>query len=128
MASLKDLLRITQRRTDEVVKLTVTGEVDIVTGPLFEEGMKQSLRQHPTRVILDLSGVTFFSSHGVDLLDSAAASAAELGIEVELRASNCVERVVVLVGPESLLEICSRSPLGKQLCVPDLLTAAGIRT
>ncbi|MET0195637.1 MAG: STAS domain-containing protein [Rhodococcus fascians] len=49
--------------------LVVSGDIDLITAPSFARRLSEALEQNP-HVELDMSGVTFFSSAGVDVLAS----------------------------------------------------------
>jgi anti-sigma B factor antagonist len=48
--------------------LTVAGEVDMSNAHLISELAESALGERPVRLVLDLSGVTFFGAHGISAL------------------------------------------------------------
>lgn len=50
---------------------TAVGEVDVATGPLLGDQLQQATSDEPGHLVVDLSGVTFFSAAGVDVLMQA---------------------------------------------------------
>jgi anti-anti-sigma factor len=59
------------------VVCTAVGEVDLTTGPLLRKQFQKATTDEPQHLVLDLSGVTFFSATGVEVLmqrDGAARS------------------------------------------------------
>jgi anti-anti-sigma factor len=59
------------RRLDAVSVLMVTGEIDMLTGPVFAEFLDAELALRPRHLVVDLAEVTFFGSHGVRALLAA---------------------------------------------------------
>jgi stage II sporulation protein AA (anti-sigma F factor antagonist) len=57
-----------------VVVLAVSGEVDLDTAAGLEEHLRAALSNGCSRVILDLSGCTFFDSSGLNVLARARRS------------------------------------------------------
>lgn len=54
-----------------VAVLAVSGDVDMVTAPRFQETLSRTLEQGPTTLVVDLSGVDFFASAGLSALVGA---------------------------------------------------------
>jgi anti-sigma B factor antagonist len=50
------------------VVCTAVGEVDLATGPLLWEPLQKVISDGPRHLVVDLSGVTFFSVAGVEVL------------------------------------------------------------
>jgi len=74
------LLRVTDRRVDDALVITATGEVDIATGPNLQAALISALRTaDAAKVVLDLSAVTFLGSRGLVALVEAAAEAGRVG-------------------------------------------------
>ena len=70
------------------------GEIDMLSETELLQGLSNALEwEHATGIIVDLSGVTFFSSSGIGALASAHASARERGMSL---------RAVVPVGSSTL--------------------------
>jgi anti-sigma B factor antagonist len=51
-----------------IAVLTVGGEVDLATVPEFDAAITQALTREPTALVIDLSGVDFFASAGLQAL------------------------------------------------------------
>ena len=56
------------RRVDSLSVLMVTGEIDMLTGPVFAAFLDGELELRPRHLVVDLAEVTFFGSHGVRAL------------------------------------------------------------
>jgi anti-anti-sigma factor len=48
--------------------LTVSGDVDMLTAPRFEEALIAALGEQPETLVIDLDQVAFFSSDGLSVL------------------------------------------------------------
>jgi anti-sigma B factor antagonist len=59
------------------VVLAVSGEIDMVTAPRFEEALTSVLRERPEVVVVDLAQVSFFASAGLTALVAAYRQADE---------------------------------------------------
>lgn len=55
---------------DDVVIVTVSGELDLATAPQLSESVKLVLGKGPAAVVIDLSKVSFLASAGMSLLAS----------------------------------------------------------
>ena len=85
---------VTRRETPGGVLLCVAGELDLVTAPSFGERLESELAATDGAVILDLGGVTFMSTAGLNVLLRASELA---GPRLGLRAmSQPVRRVLEL--------------------------------
>jgi len=67
--------------TDDVLVLSVGGEVDLTTAPELAQAIR--LVPEPTsRVVVDLSAVTFLDSSGLNVLVSGKRTLAESGVDL----------------------------------------------
>lgn len=89
--------------TDRAI-LVVTGDVDMMTAPIFEAAARDALQAQPGAPLrLDLRGVGFIDSTGINSLVKLRDLAQEHGGSLELFASSSyVERVLTLVGLSDL--------------------------
>lgn len=62
---------------DSAAVLTVSGEIDMVTAPRFEEALSSALDKRPEVLVVDLTHVEFFASTGLTALVSAFQQAGE---------------------------------------------------
>jgi anti-anti-sigma factor len=87
-------LEISRRESDEGVLLCVAGELDLVTADQFSEHLIGEISQTDGLVVLDLGGVTFMSTAGLNALLRASEVA---GPRLHVRAmSQPVRRVLEL--------------------------------
>jgi anti-sigma B factor antagonist len=65
--SIQDLV-VSRRETAGGVLLCVAGELDLVTAPAFGERLENEIADADGTVVLDLAGVTFMSTAGLNVL------------------------------------------------------------
>lgn len=70
-----------------VAVVVVTGELDMATVPVAEEFLRRRLGEVSRALVLDLSGVTFLGSTGINLLIALRAECAAVGAELRLVAT-----------------------------------------
>jgi anti-sigma B factor antagonist len=88
----------------EAVRIALRGEIDSATAGDVQTAILDELRQHrPSRIHLDMAGVTFMDSTGIRVLLLSMADAEQLECELRVEATTPeVYRVLEIVG---LLEI-----------------------
>ena len=82
--------------------VTISGEIDIYSGPQLRDQLLDVIRRHGARLALDLTGVTFIDCAGINVLLAARRRAQlEGGWLRVIQASPCVQRVIALtrLGP-----------------------------
>ena len=98
---------------DGAVTVAVAGEIDLPHARDLVVALREVLAAGPAAVALDLSGVTFIDSTGIQVLMGARADAATTGTEVRIaKTSAPVQRVLHLTGLLETFgrEIGERSP------------------
>ena len=79
--------------------VTVSGEIDIATGPKLREGLLGAIGRYGARLALDLGGVTFMDCAGLNVLLAAHRRARLEGGWVRVpRASRRARKVLMLTG------------------------------
>lgn len=68
------------------VVLRVLGDIDLMTAPAYRDRLFDAIRAGTDRIVVDLSGVTFFSAAGISLLAGAWTRARTLGVDLRLAA------------------------------------------
>jgi anti-sigma B factor antagonist len=63
----------------DAVRLVVEGELDMDTGPRLREEIDRAHAAAPARLVLDLRGVTFFDSTGLQIVLDAEVRCREAG-------------------------------------------------
>ena len=94
----------TARPAPDCVVLFVLGEVDLVTAPELELAISRELAAAPARLVLDLSGVTFFGSLGLAALIRGTELAAAHEVRLVLVTNRFVRRTMELTTTEELFE------------------------
>ncbi len=61
-------LTITVRRTADEVTVGLAGEIDMLTAAQLSATVNEVLTEPPTRILLDLAGITFCDSQGLGTL------------------------------------------------------------
>ncbi|ONI80498.1 hypothetical protein ALI22I_45180 [Saccharothrix sp. ALI-22-I] len=88
MDDFTDAITLTARdATVGVLVVDVSGEVDMATAPLVEEFVLRTLDDAVRTLVVDLSGVTFLGSTGINLLISLRAACEEAGTALRLVAN-----------------------------------------
>ena len=99
---------LTVARDDAHVRLTVVGDVDLCTAPLLHDALDAALDGRPSRVDVDLSGVTFLDSSGLHALIRASWSAQRSATELAfVCVPPLVTRLLQLTGLWRVLPVAS---------------------
>jgi anti-sigma B factor antagonist len=93
------------REPDGLVRIALGGEIDIATAGQARAAIEDALLGYePSRVDLDLSGVSFLDSTGINMMMALHRAAAERGCRLTAsRPQRQVARVLALVGVEEHL-------------------------
>ncbi|MBQ0904219.1 STAS domain-containing protein [Micromonospora sp. U21] len=85
--------------------ITVSGEVDMSNAHLITDLTEHAIGRRPARLVLDLSGVTFFSAHGISALLRTQSTAVRAQVQLILRdAAPCVTTILAATG--TLTSLC----------------------
>jgi anti-sigma B factor antagonist len=95
-------------RQDSATIVVVTGDVDLETGPRLRDSLLAALNTDPSRLVLDLSQVTFMDSSGLGALLGAHRHARLAGTELVLAA--CSERVIEILQLTNLDQVLPVRP------------------
>lgn len=94
----------TDRADDGAARIRLQGELDIATAPRADEELRRAEAERPSRIAVDLSGLTFMDSTGLRLVVAAEQRAHEAGRElVVVRGPDAVQRVFQLTGVDERL-------------------------
>jgi anti-sigma B factor antagonist len=89
-------LSIATNRQDEVVTLSVAGDVDLATGQKLEREITEAVvGAGPGSVVVDLSGVGFLDSSGISVLVRGRRLADGLGVSYRVTGANGTIRQVL---------------------------------
>ena len=84
--------------------VTISGEIDIQSGPQLRDQLLGIMRRHGARLALDLAGVTFIDCAGINvLLATRRRARLEGGSLRVLRASPRVLRIIALTRLQHVL-------------------------
>jgi anti-sigma B factor antagonist len=84
----------------------VLGEIDLYTAPRLQSELMSALSSNPARLIVDMSGVEFCDSTGINVLLAAHRQARERGGELQLAGPGSATRKVLQVtGLESVFTV-----------------------
>lgn len=99
-ATSTDLLAVKAEQVrSDVMVLLPRGDIDIATHDQFGDAMRTVISALPRLVIIDLDGVEFLASSGLEALLDGRHQAAELGVEVALAGGRrATLRVLELTG------------------------------
>jgi anti-sigma B factor antagonist len=101
MDELPDLLTVSRETADggRDVTLRLVGEIDMSTVPTFDEALTSAVDQAPDRLVIDLSGVEFMDSSGLNALIRARNFLDERGVDLVIsRVSEQVRRLFEISG------------------------------
>jgi anti-sigma B factor antagonist len=106
VAMQDDLLTIAIVPDDDHVTLRLTGEIDMSTAQSVREAALQAMRQHDRTLQIDLSGVTFIDSTGLEVLLATRRRATVSGGQLQLiDPTHAVLRVLEVTGVDRLFQI-----------------------
>jgi anti-sigma B factor antagonist len=90
-------LKVTTRSQGDHVVVSVAGEIDLYTAPRLQSELMTALSRSPVRLIVDMSGVEFCDSTGINVLLAAHRQARERGGELQLAGPGSATRKVLQV-------------------------------
>ena len=99
-----DGLQIDVSRVDGHAVLVIRGEIDLSTAPAFGAAMQQALLDAPM-VVLDLGGVTFMDSSGLNVLVSAARPGSRSDAVLIRNAPVTIRRLLSITGLDEVIRI-----------------------
>jgi anti-anti-sigma factor len=99
------------RGQDGYTIVTISGELDIASVPVLREQLLGLLRPHASRIVIDLSGVTFCDASGLAMLVGASRRAGQLDGVLRLAAPPpLVATLLRLTGLDLRFEIFATVP------------------
>ncbi|WP_037763970.1 STAS domain-containing protein [Streptomyces sp. 142MFCol3.1] len=97
-------LAITSRTTGQITVLTVRGEIDHDSAGQFHQALNTGHTASPPRIVVDLSGVTFMDSTGIQALAATHRSTRSAHGWIRIAApDNAVLRVIQIVGLDTIV-------------------------
>jgi anti-sigma B factor antagonist len=90
-------LKVATRTQGDHTVVSVTGEIDLYTAPKLQSELTGALTRNPARLIVDMSGVEFCDSTGINVLLAAHRQARDRGGELQLAGPGRATRKVLQV-------------------------------
>jgi len=101
-------LNVSSRSHDDHVSVTVTGEIDLYTAPRLHSELAAVIGSAApeSRVTVDMSGVDFCDSTGMNVLLTSLRQATDRGVGFELAAPRpAVKKILQVTGLDSVFTI-----------------------
>ena len=110
-APFDDVITLSTSTDDDgTVTVTVVGEVDTFTAPVLRASLDTQLEQQPTALVIDLCGVQFLGSAGLDVLVETQKSARSRDVGLRLVANTrAVTRPLEVTGLIDLFTIAEKA-------------------
>ncbi|WP_030170376.1 STAS domain-containing protein [Spirillospora albida] len=104
-------LNVSTASQDGNAVVTATGELDLYTAPRLQAALAGLLREQIDRIVVDLSGVEFCDSTGMNVLLAALKRLKERGGSLELAAPRpAVKRILQVTGLDTVFTVCEAAP------------------
>lgn len=99
-------LKVSSRSHDDHTVVTAGGEIDLYTAPRLQAEFASALRDGPARIVVDLSGVEFCDSTGMNVLLAALKRARERGGSLELAGPRpAVRKILEVTGLDTVFAV-----------------------
>lgn len=98
-------LSYTVTHSDDVSVIDLDGEIDLATGDDFATQLRTALARAGSRLVVDMTKVTFLGSAGLASLMSVNKEAEQQGTELVLKCSPTTRRTIELVGLSGQLNL-----------------------
>jgi anti-sigma B factor antagonist len=107
-------LNVSTRFHDDHTVVTVAGEIDLYTAPRLHGEIAAVLAAGmPARVVIDMSGVEFCDSTGINVLLSCLRRARERGGELEIASPKpAVRKILQVTGLDSVFTLADAKAAG----------------
>lgn len=104
-------LKVATRSEANQAVMAVHGEIDLYTAPRLQAEFTRLLETGPDRVVIDMSGVEFCDSTGVNVLLSALKRLRERGGTLEVAAPRpAVRKILQVTGLDSVFTVHEAVP------------------
>jgi anti-sigma B factor antagonist len=91
--------------------VTATGELDLYTAPRLQTALATLLRDRIDRIVVDMSGIEFCDSTGMNVLLAAMKRIKEQGGRLELAAPRpAVQRILQVTGLDTVFTVVDAVP------------------
>jgi anti-sigma B factor antagonist len=86
--------------------VSVTGEIDLYTAPTLQSELMGAINGGQVRLVVDMSGVDFCDSTGINVLLAALRRAREQGGDLQLaRPGSAIRKVLQVTGLETVFTV-----------------------
>jgi anti-sigma B factor antagonist len=108
-------LDVSSRFHDDHTIVTISGEIDLYTAPRLHSELAALLGDGlPARVVIDMSGVDFCDSTGMNVLLSCLRRARERGGDLEIAAPKpAVRKILQVTGLDSVFTLVEETGLSQ---------------
>ncbi len=91
--------------------MAIAGEIDLYTAPRLQAEFARLLENGPARIVIDMSGVEFCDSTGMNVLRSALKRMRERGGQLEVAAPRpAVRKILQVTGLDSVFTVHDAVP------------------
>ena len=106
-------LNVSSRSHDDHTIVTISGEIDLYTAPRLHGELAALIADgKPARVVVDMSGVEFCDSTGMNVLLSCLRRARERGGDLEIAAPKpAVRKILQVTGLDSVFTLVDEADL-----------------
>lgn len=99
---------VERRPNGRATCVVVTGELDMDTGPRVNDELLRAEIEGPERVVLDLTGVSFFDSTGLQIV-----------LDAEVRARDATHTFAVVTGDGEVLRVLRLAEVTDRLTIQE---------
>ncbi|MEV0351389.1 STAS domain-containing protein [Nonomuraea sp. NPDC050680] len=104
-------LKVSTRSHAGHALVAITGEIDLYTAPHLQAEFARLLQEGPSRVVIDMSGVDFCDSTGMNVLLSALKRVKEQGGALDVAAPRpAVRKILQVTGLDSVFTVHDEVP------------------
>jgi anti-sigma B factor antagonist len=108
-------LKVSSQSQGDQAIVTVAGEIDLYTAPRLQGELSAVLDGRPVRVVVDMSGVEFCDSTGMNVLVAAMKRAREHGGGLDLASPRpAVRKILQVTGLDSVFTVLDAAAAGEE--------------
>jgi anti-sigma B factor antagonist len=100
-------LAVSSRKVDGITVLAVVGEIDTASAPMLTEKASQALLDRPAALVIDLTGVEFLSSAGLEVLVKTQQEGGDTTKVVVVAEGPATSRPITLTGVDQIVPLYS---------------------
>ncbi|SRX95918.1 Anti-anti-sigma regulatory factor [Gordonia sp. KTR9] [Mycobacterium shimoidei] len=96
---------VSEKRVDELVVLSVSGNVDMLSAPWLTEAIDAALAKRPAGLVVDLSRVDFLGSAGISVLMTTHGNMGDSGRFAVVADGPATHRPLTLLGLNEIMSL-----------------------